>query len=67
MRRATESGSLSCREGSVTPTGPDRLVIGSTVGRGEPDDEEEEEAEKEEDEEEDDEDETGGCGVLDAP
>jgi hypothetical protein len=64
IRRATESGSLSCKEGSVTPTGPDRLVIGSIVARGEPDDEEEEEVEEDEEEEED---ETGGCGVLDAP
>ena len=44
----------------MTPTGPDRLVIGRIVARGEPDDEEEEEAEEEEDE-------TGGCEVLDAP
>jgi ribosomal protein L12E/L44/L45/RPP1/RPP2 len=66
MRRATESGSLSCKEGSVTPTGPDRLVIGRIVARGEPDDEEEEKSEEEEEEEED-EDETGGCEVLDAP
>ena len=29
MRRATESGSLSCSEGSVTPTGPDRPPKGS--------------------------------------
>lgn len=50
----------------MTPTGPDRLVIGRIVARGEPDDEEEEKSEEEEEEEED-EDETGGCEVLDAP
>ena len=43
----------------MTPTGPDRLVIGSVVVRGETDDEEEEEEEEEE--------ETGGCEALDAP
>ena len=46
----------------MTPTGPDRLVIGSIVVRGEPDDEE-----KEEEEEEEEEDEIGGCEALDAP
>lgn len=48
----------------MTPTGPDLLVIGRIIARGEPDDEEEEEKEAEEEEEED---ETGGCEVLDAP
>ena len=46
----------------MTPTGPDRLVIGSVVLRGETDDEEEEEEDEEEEEVE-----TGGCEALDAP
>lgn len=58
MRRATESGSLSCSEGSVTPTGPDRPPKGSAPapapaapvpGRGEAD-----------------EDEAVGCAVLES-